>query len=88
MDGCFRFQVDILWKLENHPLLSIESTWDKVSSRSPRNAADVVHVALAHLGLSEGSQAAVAGEVWPGFEGGLVFFLLEVGGDRDFWGFF
>eukprot|EP00434_Breviolum_minutum_P042604 symbB.v1.2.037931.t1/scaffold5743.1/size24046/2 len=28
----------------------------QVSSRSPRNAADVVHVALAHLGLSEGSQ--------------------------------
>lgn len=49
--------IDIV-KLENHWFSTFRPVHlGKVSSRSPRNAADVVHVALAHLGLSEGSQA-------------------------------
>ena len=35
----------------------------QVSSRSPLVAADVVHVALAHLGLSEGSEAGKFGSL-------------------------
>ena len=39
--------------------------WEQVSSRSPLVAADVVYVALAHLGLaSEGSEAFGSLEVW------------------------